>query len=319
MSLKKAVPISKSVPKPSCSPRVEGEGKNMKVIFKSINDLNACIEDGTVTIDMECYRSKKTVKNPKKKNGEVDDSTHTVESVNTVLYGKYSDFQRASIFIVLKDDDNLSEEEDRFNNTTNLHYGLVNAPVGSVNSDKVRVEKDTKQEWHKFLNHCKPYLSEIREQLFPSHNENLHTPNFLKFKLPKPTISRKFQKVGDTCVKTEVVNQFDVSALIAQKGKIMVKVGNPWFMQQRSVEDVLMGVPFSLSRMKYLTDIERAEQSSNASEPKPVPQKPKSKKRSVDAAALDTEIDLTNRKVVVPIAMREDEICVDESEDEEDC
>lgn len=263
MSYSKAS-FSSATPKVDCAPRVEGQGPSLRYEFRSFDDLVECLEKGTFVLDVQT------------KAAEDFDQTGKLA---IYLKGKYSDHGLGNIYVALKRDV-IEERTNVGSSTPSLHYDLLAMDARNYN---VRKEsEDTQESYNRFLGFLGALLSEVRAKYFPTHSEALHMPKTLKIKAPKITATTK--KITKTEVH-EAKEEFNLAAHVQRDGKLMLKVGSPWLMMNKALQNIMMGVTLNLARIKYMTDEEKAARAKKMEEKKKEEEKAEEAKKRREANA----------------------------------
>lgn len=236
MSSQGKISFASATPVVSTAPRVEGTGNSLRYEFRSFDDLLACLEEGTFVFDVAVQEGPKFAEDGR---------------LNLFLKGKYSDHAFGSVYCALKQD-TLVEKANQGSSTTSLHYSLLegNAPDYS----KRKAHEDTVETYSAIMRFLEAPFSEVRAKYYPLHGESLHLPRVLKFKTPKGAASRTFSKAGEV-VKTA---EFDMLSHIRAPGRLLVRLNLPWLLDQRHIQNVMMGLSLTLARWKFMTDSEKA-------------------------------------------------------------
>lgn len=229
--------FSSAAPKVDCAPRVEGQGSSLRYEFRSFDDLVECLEKGTFSLDVQTKAAEDFEQSGK---------------LFIYLKGRYSDHNVGNIYVALKRD--VIEERTSVGATTpSLFYELLDSSARNFN---VRKEvEDTQEMYNRFLGFLGALLSEVRAKYFPNHSESLHMPKTLKIRAPKVTSTTK--KITKTEVH-ETKEDFNLSGHVQREGKLMLKLGTPWLMMNKALQNIMMGLTLNLARIKYMTDEERA-------------------------------------------------------------
>jgi hypothetical protein len=220
------------------SPRVEGSGTSLRYEFRSFDDLVYCLERGTFVLDLQV---------------KVSEKFETDGKVNLFLKGRYSDHGAGSIYCALKRD-MLEEKLTPGALVPSLQYNLLETSARNYNQRKET--EDTQEVYSRFLKFLEVPMSVVRAKYFPEHSESLHIPKFLKFKMPKGSVTKRISKEGG--VEQEIKEDFSVVNHVQGPGKLMVRLNSPWLMEQKNLQNMMMGVALTLARWKYLTDEEKA-------------------------------------------------------------
>lgn len=237
MSSNGKISFASSVPLVSTAPRVEGSGVSLRYEFRSFDDLLACLEAGTFVFDVSAQESAKFAEDGR---------------LNLFIKGKYSDHAYGSVYCALKKD-SLEERANQGSTTTSLFYNLLEGKAPDY--AKRKHAEDTVDTYSAIMRYLEPPFSEVRAKYYPLHGESMHLPRVLKFKAPKGNSTREMSKEGGLKVKTD---EFDVLQHIQKPGKLLVRLNMPWLMDQKHIQNVMMGISLSMARWKYLTDAEKA-------------------------------------------------------------
>ena len=228
-------PLISTKPVVDISPRVESSGNSLRYEFRSFEDLVACCQKGTFVLETRV----------------VDDKFEETGRINATIQGRYSDGGLGNIYIGLKTN-TLDSKIPYGSSIPSLHYSFLQP--SDKDYAKRSLTEDTQevfQQWNEFI---RPQLNAIMAKYFPQFTESLHVGKDLKFKLPKGSTVKRYTENGEETLE-EV---FKIDDHMKSRGKLMVKVGVPWFMDSRGgLQNKLMGVSYSLARIKYLTDEEK--------------------------------------------------------------
>jgi hypothetical protein len=229
------ISITTAVPLVDVAPRVEGSGTALRYEFRCLDDLVTCLEKGTFVLDLAV---------------KADDKFSENGRLGLFLKGRYSDHGVGMIYFGLKKDV-LQDRVNPGSTTHTLHYELLEQGARNYNTRK-EIE-DTVETYARFLRFVEEPMSRVRAQYYPDHSESLHIPKILKFKAPKGEQSKTISKDRvDTDQK-----EFNIVDYVQSEGKVMVRVNLPWLLEQKNLQNMMIGVSLSLARWKYLTDSEK--------------------------------------------------------------
>lgn len=256
--------FSSATPKVDCAPRVEGQGSSLRYEFRSFDDLVECLEKGTFVLDVQTKAA---------------EDFEASGKLFIYLKGKYSDHGEGNIYVALKRDV-IEERTSVGASTPSLHYELLGMDARNYNARKET--EDTQESFNRFLGFLGTLLSGVRAKYFPNHSEALHMPKILKIKAPKITAtSKKFTKTE----VHETKEEFNLSAHVQKEGKLMLKLGSPWLMMNKALQNIMMGVTLNLARIKYMTDEERAARAKKLEDKKKEEEKAEEAKKRREANA----------------------------------